>query len=58
MTKQKKPKVGDTVGWVVITSIGGIVSWYPSRLKARDRVWREKYSDERGYRIAKIVISK
>lgn len=64
MTKKKKPKVGDTVGWVVITgcgqaaTIGGIVSWYPTRLKARARVDRENYSHERGYRIAKIVLSK
>ncbi len=59
MTKQKKPKTGDVVGWAVIhVPSKYFVSQHCTRKGARDRAWREEYSRGKGYRIAKIVLAK
>lgn len=58
MTKQKKPKTGDVVGWMVVGESGGVVDWYATRIEARYRVLEEGSSNGRKYRIAKIVLAK
>lgn len=59
MTKQKKPKTGDVVGWAIMGRDGGPYRWLPSRDEAR------KHLDDanshgycKPYRIAKIVLAK
>lgn len=58
MTKQKKPKTGDVVGWVVVDRDGDIYDQMDSRKYARDQA---KYGNENGYhkpyRVAKIVLT-
>ncbi len=59
MTKQKKPKTGDVVGWAVInTTTGSVVYVRSSRKNAREQAWRETYSENVIHRIGKIVLSK
>lgn len=58
MTKQKKPKTGDVVGWMVLCAeTGGCINNYATRREARERAWREEYSS-RKVRLAKIVLAK
>lgn len=59
MTKQKKPKTGDVLGWAVInTKTGSVVYVRSSRKNAREQAWRETYSENVIHRIGKIVLSK
>lgn len=52
MTKQKKPKTGDVVGWATVSlKVGNVTGIYPSRQCAREFC----FSTER---IAKIVLAK
>jgi len=60
MTKQKKPKTGDVVGWVVLNHEddirGGVHS---SRADARSaKEWLNERASCPPYRIAKIVLAK
>jgi len=59
MTKQKKPKTGDVVGWGVVNTYNGHVVYVrSSRKSAREQAWRETYSEGSIHRIAKIVLAK
>lgn len=62
MTKQKKPKVGDTVGWLVIDCDGDIRS-DPPHYTRQDARARRAELDEDGdaynpYQICRIVLDK
>lgn len=62
MTKQKKPKTGDVVGWVVITKSGRIIAGdcfhrRESARKAKDN-WDYLFDQDAPHRIAKIVLAK
>lgn len=55
----KKPKVGDAVGWVVVDSDFNIRAHNQSRDEARNELYRFKIKGGGSpYRIAKIVLSK
>lgn len=59
MTKQKKPKTGDVVGWGVMDGFGDISGPYKTRAKARriaDNWDKRKYEPKN--RIFKIVLAK
>lgn len=61
MTKQKKPKTGDVVGWVVIDNEGDVRSdpYHETRKSARkDAKEFARWSKWAPYRIAKIVLAK
>jgi hypothetical protein len=58
MTKQKKPKSGDVVGWAVINRVGGIHSTYLSRKEAREaRIDANIYGGFKPYRIGKVIVA-
>lgn len=62
MTKQKKPKTGDVVGWVVVTASGRIspTDCFPRResaRKAKDN-WDYLFDQDAPHRLAKIVLAK
>lgn len=60
MTKQKKPKTGDVVGWLVVEARGGAtVEICASRKVGRSRVKAWNSDGFSGwYRLAKIVLAK
>lgn len=59
MTKQKKPKTGDVVGWAIINRTGATYETYRYRHQARlNLVHAQKYGSIKPYRIAKIVLAK
>ena len=60
MTKQKKPKTGDVVGWAVVNRFAGVVSGtYRSRNQARLSLSQSQSDGSfKPYRIAKIVLAK
>lgn len=61
MTKQKKPKTGDVVGWVVIDREGDVRSDPPwrTRIQARrDAKSMGRWKEYAPYRTAKIVLAK
>lgn len=62
MTKQKKPKVGDTVGWSLVDVNGTLCGTYETRDSAREErdarhtdEWFDVFSP---HRICRIVLSK
>lgn len=58
MTKQKKPKTGDVVGWLVLDRDGDIYDQADNRKDARHQV---RLANESGYyepyRLAKITLA-
>lgn len=59
MTKQKKPKTGDVVGWLVVDRDGDIYDQCDSRKCARrECLIANKHDYYKPYRIAKIVLAK
>lgn len=61
MTKQKKPKTGDVVGWVIVDCEGdaraGTVFKTRRQAKADAKVM-DRLSGYSPFRVAKIVLSK
>ncbi|CAL1778375.1 hypothetical protein BRC2024_HCTLARHO_CDS_0107 [Acinetobacter phage vB_AbaS_Silvergun] len=55
MTKQKKPKTGDVVGWVVVSEEGQVLDEWNTRQKARKSKQRWAKDGERYY-IGRIKI--
>lgn len=60
MTKQKNPKVGDTVGWAIVLDppYNSVLYLSDTRKKSRDWLVSAKGSAKTHARIAKIVLSK
>ena len=60
MAKQKKPKTGDVVGWVVYDISDKLVAEdYSNRRDAKDHAnYMNRRHAVKDYRIAKIVLSK
>lgn len=58
MTKQKKPKTGDVVGWAVISRVGSIYGTYESRKEARGaKTDADEWGCAKPYRIGKIIVA-
>lgn len=55
MTKQKKPKTGDTLGWVVLSEGGQILDSFETRYSAR-RCKRRWAKDGKRYFLGRIKI--
>ncbi len=60
MTKQKNPKVGDTVGWAVVLDhpYKSVLYLSDTRKKSRDWLISAMGSAKNHARIAKIILSK
>lgn len=58
MTKQKKPKTGDVVGWVVVDGQSYIYDENPTRDDARKSLkMSAQFGPHPPYRVAKIVLA-
>lgn len=56
MTKQKKPKAGDVVGWVLIDKDGDSSGLYMSRKSAREeQKWFNREGGYAPYVIGKVI---
>lgn len=59
MTKQKKPKTGDVVGWAVISRSGSISTTAETRGEARYAInTMNEWGSAPPYRLGKIVLAK
>lgn len=58
MTKQKKPKTGDFVGWAVVNDRGVICDYYCNREQARRAKARWVKDEGSTYYLARVNISK
>lgn len=59
MTKQKKSKTGDVVGWAIVNRVHGVYDAYETRREARENLEdANKYGGVKPYRLAKIVLAK
>ena len=58
MTKQKKPKTGDVVGWAVVNDRGVICDYYCNREQARRA--KARWSKDEGsiYYLGRVSVSK
>lgn len=58
MTKQKKPKTGDVVWWVIVNRVGGVYDFYDTRKNARENlVDAQRYGSVKPYRLGKVVLA-
>ncbi|WWA79526.1 hypothetical protein Kintu_gp34c [Xanthomonas phage Kintu] len=59
MTKQKKPKTGDVVGWAVVNANGAIATTEPTRKDARYALLAMNgWGNCKPYRLGKVILSK
>jgi len=59
MTKQKKPKTGDVVGWAAVNRAGRLFDTFATRKDARYAIEAANgWGGVKLYRIAKIVLAK
>ncbi len=59
MTKQKKPKTGDVVGWAVISRVGAIATTAETRKEARYAIdTMNEWGSCKPYRLGKVILAK